>query len=78
MSTSSGEIRALETPGAPRGLLLPDEAPPKGSAPVLEPRARSQWELIGRRFLRHRLAVVSLVLLVVAYIVVSFPHVFAL
>ena len=77
MSTSSGEVRALETPGAPRGLLLPDEPPPPGGAPILEPRARSQWELIFRRFLRHRLAVFSLVVLVVLYIIVTFPHIFA-
>ena len=40
-----------------------------------EPPARSQWQLFLRRFLRHRLAVASLVILVVLYIVVSFPHV---
>jgi peptide/nickel transport system permease protein len=78
VSTSSGEVRALETlEAAEHGLTLADEAPPAGSAPVLEPRARSQWELIARRFLRHRLAVVALVLLIVLYIVVSFPHIFA-
>jgi peptide/nickel transport system permease protein len=78
MSTSSGEIFSLETPGAPHGLLFPDEGPPRGrGAPVLEPKARNQWELILRRFLRHRLAVISLVLLVVLYIITSFPHLFA-
>ena len=39
-----------------------------------EAPARSQWQLFLRRFLRHRLAVVSLLILVVLYILVSFPH----
>jgi peptide/nickel transport system permease protein len=39
-----------------------------------EPPARSQWQLFLRRFLRHRLAVGSFVVLVVLYILVSFPH----
>ena len=42
-----------------------------------EPAARSQWQLFLRRFLRHRLAVASLVILVVLFVVVSFPHLFA-
>jgi peptide/nickel transport system permease protein len=36
--------------------------------------ARSQWTLFLRRFLRHRVAVVSLFILVVLYVLVSFPH----
>jgi peptide/nickel transport system permease protein len=39
-----------------------------------EAPARSQWHLFLRRFLRHRLAVGSLFILVLLYIVVSFPH----
>ncbi|MDQ1355772.1 MAG: peptide/nickel transport system permease protein [Acidimicrobiaceae bacterium] len=39
-----------------------------------EPPARSQWQLFFRRFRRHRLAIASLVLLVVLYLVVSFSH----
>jgi peptide/nickel transport system permease protein len=42
--------------------------------PTTEPPARSQWQLILRRFVRHRLAVVSLLVLVALYVVVSFPH----
>ncbi|MEY2398462.1 MAG: N-terminal domain of oligopeptide transport permease, partial [Actinomycetota bacterium] len=34
---------------------------PEGGAP--EPEARSQWQLIRRRFFRHRVAVVSVVVL---------------
>src|ERR1700722_13961371 len=54
---------------------IPAEA---GSDAVLLPGAReaparSQWQLFLRRFLRHRLAVGSLVVLVVLYILVSFP-----
>ncbi len=39
-----------------------------------DPPARSQWQLFMRRFRRHRLAIASLVLLVVLYLLVSFPH----
>lgn len=39
--------------------------------------ARSQWQLITRRFLRHRLAVLCLFVLFVMYVVVNLPHVFA-
>jgi peptide/nickel transport system permease protein len=39
-----------------------------------EPAARSQWNLFFRRFRRHRLAIASLVFLVVLYLLVSFPH----
>jgi peptide/nickel transport system permease protein len=42
-----------------------------------EPPARSQWQLFLRRFLRHRLALASLLILIVLYLVVSFPHVTA-
>lgn len=39
-----------------------------------EPPARSQWQLFFRRFRRHRLAVASLFILVLLYLLVSFPH----
>jgi peptide/nickel transport system permease protein len=42
-------------------------APELGGAP--EPEARSQWELFRRRFLKHRLAVVGGVVLVLLYVV---------
>jgi peptide/nickel transport system permease protein len=41
---------------------------PKGS----EPAARSQWQLFFRRFLRHKLAVASLVVLVLLYLIAIF------
>jgi peptide/nickel transport system permease protein len=44
---------------------------------VKEPPARSQWQLFVRRFLRHRLAILSILVLVLLYIVISFPHLFA-
>lgn len=42
--------------------------------PTREPPARSQWQLILRRFVRHRLAVASLFVLVTLYVVVSLPQ----
>jgi hypothetical protein len=37
-------------------------------AETAEPEPRTQWQLFRRRFSRHRLAVVSLVLLIVLYV----------
>jgi peptide/nickel transport system permease protein len=57
--------------------------PPIEQAPApliqapLEPPARSQWQLFFRRFRRHRLAIISLTVLVLLYLVVSFPHITA-
>lgn len=48
----------------PREALLPP-APPGGGAGVEVAKARSQWSMILRRFLRHRVAVASLVFLLV-------------
>jgi peptide/nickel transport system permease protein len=39
-----------------------------------EAPARSQWRLFLRRFLRHRLALASLLILVLLYTLVSFPN----
>ena len=49
------------------------EVPPSSQAepdlvPGVEPVARSQWQLFRRRFLRHRLAIVGLVMLVVLFV----------
>jgi peptide/nickel transport system permease protein len=41
---------------------------------AMEPPARSQWQLFFRRFRRHKLAIISLLVLVVLYLFVSFPH----
>jgi peptide/nickel transport system permease protein len=69
---------------AERSLLVgpPGAAPEDGSAAPLIPEergapARSQWRLFARRFLRHRLAVASLLILLVLYLIVSFPHISA-
>jgi peptide/nickel transport system permease protein len=42
------------------------------SEDIAEPVARSQWTLFLRRFLRHRMAVVSLFVLVALYLIVLF------
>jgi peptide/nickel transport system permease protein len=46
-------------------------------APVLEPGMESQWTLIRRRFLHHRLAVASLFLLAVLYTLAAAAEFFA-
>jgi peptide/nickel transport system permease protein len=42
--------------------------------PTTEPPARSQWQLFLRRFVRHRPALASVLVLVGFYVVVSLPH----
>ncbi len=44
---------------------------------AMEPPARSQWQLFFRRFRRHKLAMISLVFLLVLYILVTFPQISA-
>jgi peptide/nickel transport system permease protein len=66
---SSGKVM-LAAPGAPSEDLSGDPIVPAAR----EGPARSQWTLFLRRFLRHRLAVASLLILVVLYLIVSFPH----
>jgi peptide/nickel transport system permease protein len=44
------------------------EGPPEGLAIGAEAKPRSQWQLFRRRFMRHRLAMVGLVMLVVLFI----------
>jgi peptide/nickel transport system permease protein len=62
----------------PSPVLPGEEVPAEPIAPdVREPPARSQWQLFLRRFLRHRLAMASIIILVALYIVISFPHLFA-
>jgi peptide/nickel transport system permease protein len=43
--------------------------PPEGLALGAEAKARTQWQLFRRRFVRHRLAMVGLVMLVLLFIV---------
>jgi peptide/nickel transport system permease protein len=69
-----GDRMLVDTPGMSDAEEI-SLAPLPGES--REPEARSQWQLFLRRFLRHRLAVASLVILVVLYIVVTFPHLFA-
>jgi len=42
--------------------------------PAAEPPARSQFELFRRRFLRHRVAVISLLVLIALYVIVIFAR----
>ena len=44
-----------------------DSVPVAYGVKVAEPKARSQWELVLRRFLHHRLAIFSLLVLVVLF-----------
>ena len=46
------------------GGTLPDEGE-LALQPGVEPVARSQWQLFRRRFLRHRMAVISLIVLII-------------
>src|SRR5207244_7062088 len=63
------------------GMVVDLELPAEVAAPgaPIEPPARSQFELFRRRFLRHRVAVIALVVLVALYVIVIFakqiaPH----
>jgi peptide/nickel transport system permease protein len=51
--------------------LPPDDLPPAGVA-VGEPVARSQFQLVRRRFFRHRVAVGSLVILLILFLMALF------
>ena len=51
-----------------------DAGPPLAGVSVLEPPARSQWQLILRRFLRHRVAVGSLLVLVTMFLLAIFAR----
>ena len=74
LDTATDDRMLVDTPGVSEAEEISLEPLTPGAK---EPPARSQWRLFLRRFLRHRLAIVSLVILIVLYIVVSFPHVFA-
>ena len=61
-----------------RTMAAPAESPIR-AAPTraLEPGSQSQWALIRRRFLRHRVAVASLFLLSVLYVLAAGAEFFA-
>src|SRR3972149_11402683 len=70
--------------GAPSGgVALPDGSPATSPDLTLsyesgvELKARSQWAYARMRFFRHRLAVASLIFLIIAGIVAMFPAFFA-
>src|SRR4051812_8592426 len=56
--------------------MIPMQGGGDGIVPVAgEAPARSQWQLFLRRFLRHKLAIVSLIILILMYLIVIFaPH----
>jgi peptide/nickel transport system permease protein len=59
-------------------MAAPADAPVHlARAPALEPGSESQWALIRRRFLNHRLAVAALFLLAVLYVVAAGAEFFA-
>jgi len=57
-------------------LIRGERASRSGASPT-RPRSYSQWQLIWRRFARHRLAVLALLVLVVMYLVAAFAEFFA-
>ena len=63
MSPESGGAGAVSPAGQGPEDLVEDEL-----AVGAEPVARSQWQLFRRRFFKHRLAVISLVVLVLLYL----------
>src|SRR4051794_19416723 len=56
--------------------MIPMQGGGDGLVPVVgEAPARSQWQLFLRRFLRHKLAIASLIILILMYAIVIFaPH----
>ena len=46
-------------------------------AGIAEPEARSQWQLFRRRFVRHKMAVLALFVIVALYVIVIFAGTFA-
>jgi peptide/nickel transport system permease protein len=53
---------------------IADIAEPAGLPPGAEPAARSNWQLFRRRFFRHKMAVVSIVIIILLFIVCLGAH----
>src|SRR5690348_16474986 len=65
MSSRPDEQLEVSSPGAPvQGMALEREIGTHAPDREFTVQARSQWAMVLRRFLRHRLAVVSLVVFV--------------
>jgi peptide/nickel transport system permease protein len=60
----------VDSPELPAAAVTAEPLVPSGS----EPPARSQWQLFRRRFFRHRVAVLALLILIVLYLIVSFAR----
>jgi peptide/nickel transport system permease protein len=77
--TSQGAGQATATGAPVGGAALPDGSPDLTLSyeSGVELKARSQWAYARMRFMRHRLAVASLIFLIIAGIVAMFPGVFA-
>jgi ABC-type dipeptide/oligopeptide/nickel transport system permease subunit len=77
-----GHTTAIEVMSGGAGALPIGLEPPAADTALsyesgLEVKARSQWAYARKRFLRHRLAVASLIVLVIAGILALFPARFA-
>src|SRR5437764_5996356 len=70
-----GEVREVRD-AVPALPMMPVEGSGETLVPVAgEAPARSQWQLFLRRFLHHKLAIASLIVLVLLYLVVALaPH----
>ena len=68
---------ALAAPAEASDVAAPVLASHANLPTDAEGEARSQWKLIVGRFLRHRLAVACLLVLIAMYLVCSLPHIFA-
>ncbi len=66
MTIEREEHRAEESPAAMGVPMLPGDVTPAGEIhDPHEPPARSQWQLVRRRFFRHRIAVAAGVVLII-------------
>ena len=49
-------------------IIPPPEEAELELVPGAEPEAQTQWQLVRRRFLRHKAAVISLVVLIIIFV----------
>jgi peptide/nickel transport system permease protein len=75
--TTGVEMTSTGAGGLPVGVEPPSTGTVLSHESGLEVKARSQWAYARKRFFRHKLAVASLGLLVIACIVAIFPDPFA-
>src|SRR3954470_5193704 len=73
------DLGGVAREGADSGSALPGVMPIEGSGATLVPLpgeapARSQWQLFLRRFLHHKLAIASLLVLLAMYTMVALAN----